>query len=549
MHEIRSHAPSPADFDLVRCVKGFETIRSDYAVYLTDESKLSARPFDYLFFPKNEAELSAVIQEMSHRNTAITIASARTGLVGGCVPPRGALVSMELFDRVQSVYFNTAYDEWRVCAQANVSLKSLDSMLRIKQFPDLESGEIDPAIKQRYEQFKQDPDFYFYPPDPTEMSASLGGTVITNASGARTYRYGPTRSWVRAVRVLLADGETLDIPRGKYFASPAGQFVVWNSAGEPRTITIPDYPLPMTKSTTGFYTAPHMDLIDLFIGSEGVLGVITQVEVALLKKEPKISIVQFLDSDHQAVALAIKLRADSRLQFDFLEFYSGSALNLLRELQKLEPSVVGMPLLPESAKSAIFFEMNFDPHAEFEPYHVLDEIMISVGADLSNSWAGYERRELDRFKVFRHMVPETINGIIAERKKVHPGIHKLGTDLAVPDSYLEEIWQLYESECNRLELDWYAFGHIGNNHIHVNILPRDMSDLEKGMKLYEVFARRAVEMGGAVSAEHGIGKIKAKFLPLMYTPDQIQQMRNVKKSFDPQGILNPDNIFPLEVHQ
>lgn len=549
MHEIISHSPSFADFDQVKCVKGFETIHADYAVYLTDESKLSAKPFDYLFFPKNEADLSAVIQEMSRRNTAITIASARTGLVGGCVPQRGALVSMELFDRVQAVYFSAAYDEWRVCAQANVSLKTLDSMLRIKQFPELESGEIDPDIKQHYEQFKQDTDFYFYPPDPTEMSASLGGTVITNASGARTYRYGPTRSWVRSIRVFLADGEYLNIPRGKYFASPAGQFVVWNSAGQPRTISIPDYAMPMTKSTTGFYTAPYMDLIDLFIGSEGVLGVITQVEVALLKKEPKISIVQFLESDRQAVELAVKLRADSRLQLDFLEFYSGSALSLLRELQKSEPSVVGMPLLPNTAKSAIFFEMNFDPHAEFEPYNVLDEIMTSVGVDLSNSWAGYERRELDRFKVFRHMVPETINGIIAERKKAHPGIHKLGTDLAVPDSYLEEIWQLYASECNRLELDWYAFGHIGNNHIHVNILPRNMDDLEKGMKLYEVFASRAVEMGGAISAEHGIGKIKGKFLPLMFTPNQIQQMRNVKKALDPQGILNPDNIFPLEVHQ
>ena len=80
------------------------------------------------------------------------------------------------------------------------------------------------------DRFRREPDPYFYPPDPAEMSASLGGTVTTNASGARTFRYGPTRAWVRGLRVMLANGEYLDIPRGKYFASPSGEFVVSDSA-------------------------------------------------------------------------------------------------------------------------------------------------------------------------------------------------------------------------------------------------------------------------------------------------------------------------------
>lgn len=546
MHEIYSRSAPSADFSNVKCIEGFECIQAEYSAYLTDESKLSAKPFDYLFFPKSESELAAILAEMNRRNIPVTIASARTGLVGGCVPQEGALISLEHLDQVQSVYRDPASAEWRIKAQTSVSLKNLDSMLRVKQFPGLDQNP-EEAVRQGIQDFREDPNQYFYPPDPTEMSAALGGSVVTNASGARTYRYGPTRAWVRGIRVFLADGEYLDIPRGKFFASPSGQFVVWNTSGDASIVTIPDYPQPRTKSATGFYAAPQMDLIDLFIGSEGTLGVVTSVDVALLKREEKVSIIQFLDSDEQAVRLAETMRAESRLQLDFLEFYSGNALNLLRELQKVEPSTVGMPAIPGNASAAIFFEMSFDPHAEKLDFSVLEEVMASCGASLERSWAGYESRELDRFKVFRHMVPETINSILAERKKQHPGIHKLGTDMAVPDGHLQEMWQLYKSHCEKLNLEWYAFGHIGNNHIHVNILPRDMDDLNNGMQLYAIFAKRAAELGGSVSAEHGIGKIKSKFLQYMFTPEQVQQMRRVKEALDPKGILNPNDIFPAEV--
>lgn len=545
MHEIYSKVPPFVELEQVKCVKGFDRIKTDYPVYLSDESKLSSRAFDYLYFPKNEAELAAVIRSMAERRVPVTLAGARTGLVGGCVPQEGALVSLEFLDQVEAVYYDDCAEEWRVRAQTSVSLKSLDHMLRTRQFPQLEQSS-DPVVKANLTRFKAEKDNYFYPPDPTEMSASLGGSLVTNASGARTYRYGPTRAWVRGIRVLLANGEFIDIPRGKYFASPAGQFVVYSSDGAAQPLTIPDYSIPRTKSTTGFFTAPQMDLIDLFIGSEGVLGIVTRVDVALLKRENKISIIQFLDSDEQAIQVTMALRSERRLQLDFLEFYSENAINLLRKLQREEPSTVGMPPIPEKAKSAVFFEMSFDPRAEAMDISVLESVISSCGGDLSNSWAGYEPRELDRFKLFRHMIPETINHIIAERKKEFPNLHKLGTDLAVPDQYLEEIWQLYKTGCESRHLEWVAFGHIGNNHIHVNVLPRNMQELESGLELYGSFAARAVEFGGAVSAEHGIGKIKAKFLKLMYTPEQIQQMREVKKALDPQGILNPNDIFPVE---
>ncbi len=546
MHEIYSQPIPEVDIRKVKSVEGFEIIQAEYPVYLTDESKLSPKPFDYLFFPKNEAELAAVVREMGRRGVPITVAGARTGLVGGCVPQEGALVSLEHLDRVERVWYDSGAGEWRVRAQTSVSLKTLEGMLKNKQFPSLERCG-DPAVQGDLASFKANPHSYFYPPDPTEMSASLGGSVVTNASGARTYRYGPTRAWVRGIRVLLADGEFVDIPRGRYFASPAGEFTVVSSLGTARSFTIPDYSLPKTKCASGFYTAPQMDLIDLFIGSEGVLGIVTRVDVALLERKDKVSIIQFLLEEDQAIALTRALREEPRLQLDFLEFYSEHALNLLRARQLEAPSTVGMPPIPAEARAAIFIELSFDPRGDTFDCGPLEAVAASVGANLADSWAGYESRELERFKLFRHLLPETVNSMIAERKKQFPGIHKLGTDLAVPDEHLEEMWQLYKSSCEQNRLEWCAFGHIGNNHIHVNILPRDINDLHKGLELYEHFARRAVELGGAVSAEHGIGKIKARFLRLMYSPEQIAQMKRIKDALDPHGLLNPNDIFTAEV--
>lgn len=545
-HEIHAKPALFAEFQQIRRVEGFENIRSEYPGYLSDESKLASRSADLLFFPKNEAELSTLIREMARQKVPMTFAGARTGLVGGSVPARGAVVSLECFDQVTSIGYDEPYAEWRVVAQASVSLKALGSMLNARHVPSLERT-AEPDQKAQYERFKADKVAYFYPPDPTETSATLGGSVVTNASGARTYRYGPTRNWVRGLRVFLANGEYLDVPRGRYFADAQGNFLVHLTSGKVIELTIPDYSLPRTKCTAGFFTEPGMDLIDLFIGSEGVLGVVTQVEVALMREESKLSMVQFVDSDDEAVKLTSRLRQERNLTLDFLEFYSANALSLLRKVQQEAPSSVGMPFLPAEKVSAIFFEMSYDPHGNHQLLELLEKLITECGADPARSWVAYEPRELDRFKVFRHLLPETVNAIIAERKKNIPGLYKLGTDLAVPDEYLADLWHLYQTTCDGLGLEWVAFGHIGNNHIHVNILPRTIEEQQAGLAAYETFARQAVAWSGSVSAEHGIGKIKQKFLRLMYSEDQMAQMKHVKDALDPDGLFNPGDIFPDEV--
>jgi len=543
MHEIHTRSLADADISQVACVTGFEKIQDEYPAYLSDESKLTSPGCDTLYFPKSEEELAAVLRFLHKQAIPVTIAGARTGLVGGSVPPQGALISLENLNQIQAVYYLPEAEEWRVTAQAGVSLHSLNEFLQSRDTPVLGSNSLD--IKESFALFKADHDAYFYPPDPTETTASLGGTVATNASGARAYRYGPTRAWVRGLRVFLASGDYLDIPRGKYFASPSGKFTIFTTDGQAHSFSVPDYHWSKTKNTAGLFSAQQMDLIDLFIGSEGVLGVVTRVEIALLSRQQKIAMIQFLDSDDQAMQLTEALRSERKLTLDYLEFYSRTTLLLLRSLQGKPGYPSGVPEIPSNARAALFFEMDYDPATEEQILTVLEATVTAAGADLANSWAATDSREIEAFKRLRHLVPETVNGIIAERKRKYPDLHKLGTDLAVPDEHLKEMWRLYQTECTRLGFEWYAFGHIGNNHIHVNILPRDRTELKAAKELFEQFARHAVELGGTVSAEHGIGKLKQVFFQLMYTPSEIDQMRAVKRALDPNGILNPGVLFPL----
>ena len=110
---------------------------------------------------------------------------------------------------------------------------------------------------------------------------------------------------------------------------------------------------------------------------------------------------------------------------------------------------------------------------------------------------------------------------------------------------LNEIWEFYQSKLTKAGLEWLAFGHIGNNHVHINIMPRSREEMQAGLTVYHEFAKKAVALGGTVSAEHGIGKIKKGFLPLMFSAPELEEMKGVKRSLDPGLILNPGNVFDM----
>lgn len=544
MDFIRTEYLPGVTFEKVRKIEGKENIESMFSSYTIDESKLKGYA-EWLFFPKNEEEIVTVVREMEKRGVPITISAARTGIVGGCVPFGGAILSLEKLNAILGLGFDEKTKQWYVRSQSGVSLKELNEKVIQKKFPELEEKQ-----KELLNKFSQDEKTYWYPVDPTEKTAHLGGTVATNASGSLSYKYGATRKWVRRVRLVLANGEILDIPRGKYQASPEGTFTIQNTAGETKTFSIPSYRTGTNvKNAAGLFAEPSMDLIDLFIGSEGILGVITEVEVWITEKpENVIAVTTFFPTEMNAASFVNDIRRkDSSLKTEFLEYLCPDSLKLLRKKQISDPPLVNMPPIPENI-AAIIFEISYTEDSLPDLYERLETIAIKNNSSMDQTWACYEDREIDRITAFRHLLPETVNAIIAERKQKNPTIHKLGTDMAVPiipETNLAEILSFYQEKLRESNLEHVIFGHIGDNHLHINILPKDEKELEKAKEIYKVFAKKAVSLEGTVSAEHGIGKIKKEYFNIMFDEDKRRQIIEVKQALDPTGLFSIGNMVNI----
>jgi D-lactate dehydrogenase (cytochrome) len=205
-----------------------------------------------------------------------------------------------------------------------------------------------------------------------------------------------------------------------------------------------------------------------------------------------------------------------------------------------------MPPMPNNAKSAVFFDLGSGNGTEERVFYELEKTVSACGSSPAWSWVASKKKDLDRFKNFRHILPETVNNIIAERKRTIPELHKLGTDFAVPDQYLKEMWEFYQATLDSAGLEWLAFGHIGNNHIHLNIMPGSQQEMQVGLSIYEKFAKKAVQLGGTIAAEHGIGKIKKKFLRIMFSDKELSEMKALKLAFDPELMINPGNMLDFQ---
>ena len=344
----------------------------------------------------------------------------------------------------------------------------------------------------------------FYAPDPTERTASIGGTIATNASGSRSFRYGSTRRHVLRLRVALMTGRVLDVRRG-----------------DPIDFDVPALPLPVTtKNTAGYPLAPGMDWIDLFTGSEGTLGIVTEAELQLLPAPADLLAgVVFFEDDAAALDAVDAWREIQGLRM--IEYFDANSLAFLRPRFEETPEGAGAALLIEQENGDIDF------WAEHAPRFAQ-----------SDGWFAVSDRDRERFRRFRHALPELVNDTMRRR-----GFLKLGSDYAVPLTRNREMLARYHSDLRQHALDYVIFGHIGDAHVHVNILPKSQAEFDAGQRLMLNFARHAVELGGTVSAEHGLGKRKAHLLELQYTSAQIESMRQVKRRLDPQWLLNRGNLF------
>lgn len=509
--------------------------------YLKDESRFTGHA-DALITAREDIDVINAILVCNETNTPITVASGKTSLTGAPVPLGGAILDVK-------------------------NLNSMNSNAPNRVGPG--------AIVKDYKEFV-DALGLFYPPDPTsEGSCTIGGNVACNASGALSYLYGPTRDYIQGLRVVLPAGTILTLERGRV-CSEKGTFRIPRSLLDPTPkddllIPAPSWkttPWNILKNTAGFYSADPMDLLDLFIGSEGILGVIVEVTTRLLnRRKPFFSLIIYIPDRDTTVRLVKTLNdlkntnspfsqdrgktsthkephpCDFPVQLNYTKF--GLILPSCMEWFGHSTST----LLPkerrhylESSYGAIFVEQEYEDQEQMlaaasQWADLIEEFNLSYCKDakLIQTEVALDGNHARNFRNLRSSIPDKLNELI------RPGFIKIGSDFSVPSYKLEHLLKLYDQGLPGESS--YVFGHIGNAHLHANIVPETNIEEQSARRIMTEMSREVVSLGGSIAGEHGIGKIKSKFLEMAVGEDTITQMKNIKKQLDPNNILNRHTLL------
>ena len=466
--------------------------RDEIVGYLEDSSNFRQGTAEALYVPEDEAEVVKALTECSQQGIPLTISGGGTGTVASRIPVGGRILSVERLDKIISI----DPEKRRAVLQAGVVI---DNFLKLLEKDNL-----------------------FYPPFPTERTAFISGNVATNASGEYSFRFGPTRRYVQRVKVILSDGEVVNLRRGESLVDQQGWFKVGS-----KEVRIPAYLTPDIKCSAGYFCRPGMDAVDLFIGSEGTLGVFTEVEVSLIPALPArmIMVLFFSEEDCLFEFLSAIKKNDTRISTLALEYFDRHSLDFLKK---------DFPNIPDCS-----FALYIEALAE----SLEDWLNVIEGYPVIDTWVGEEAVSYQKLINFRHRLPENVNDYFKHIKS-----QKVSLDFAVPEAVFQELYAYYqEVRKTHRDLETVLFGHIGENHLHFNFFPKDQAEKDRVARICQEVALRVISMGGTISAEHGIGKIKHKYLSMMYGRAGILQMVAVKKTLDPAGILGLDNLFPRDL--
>jgi D-lactate dehydrogenase (cytochrome) len=487
----------------------FKTDHAEIQAFLEDTSVLQGGHAEGVYLPESYEEVAAVLASCYQQRKRITFSGNGTGTTGGRIPFGGVVIAFHRLNKILNIE-KFADGTGRATVQAGVLLYDLQREVEALGL--------------------------LYTPDPTERYCFIGATIANNSSGARTFKYGATRPYIERLKLAFADGEIIDLPRGKIFANADGIIDFTTPRGRRYHFRIPNYTMPNTsKHVSGFYSKPQMDLIDLFIGSEGTLAAILEADLKLLPKPEKIfSALVYFAQDEDLLAFVSEARRRSRagegISARALEYLDEHSLNFLRKKY---------PNIPQHAKGAIFFEQETTTQTEDELLGEWYALLEKHHALLEQSWIALSPDEQQQIRDVRHALPVLVNEWYARFKQ-----RKISTDMAVPHAQFPELLDAYRKGCAEAELDYILFGHIGDAHLHLNILPKNADEAARAKTLYRQFIEKTLELGGTISAEHGIGKLKAEYLVMMFGEAGIREMVRVKKVFDERFILNLGNLIP-----
>lgn len=477
--------------------------------YLTDASNYKSKA-DKVYIPKDKNELKNLIKQLFNNDIPFTISGARTGLTGSACPDTGVIISLEEFDKI-----NINYNEKIARVGCGVIHNNLD-----KELDKLN---------------------LFFPPNPTETNSSIGGNLGTNASGSRTFKYGATRNWVKSIKMLIANGEEVHIERNQVKTSN-NKFTFSTIEGNRYELNIDDIGMPNIKHAAGYYIKKDMDLIDLFIGMEGTLGIIYEAELIVLEKPENIlGLIIFFDSKtsmmdfvNEIRRISIKNNNQSIINNDdisarLIEYFDRGSLDLLRNKYSQIKTDVECAIWVEQE----YIFDNEDLILE-KWYSKIEEYSVSP----DDTWTALNEKEHQEFHDFRHELPIQVYEHLSFKNE------KIGTDTAVGINNFDEYYNYLYDKLDSLGLPYLVFGHIGNCHLHANIFYNTSEEMQKAKAFYFEIIKETLRLNGTVSAEHGIGKMKKIYLEEMFK-NNINLMKDIKKILDPKNLLGRGNLFEL----
>jgi D-lactate dehydrogenase (cytochrome) len=349
---------------------------------------------------------------------------------------------------------------------------------------------------------------------------------------------------VREITVVLADGSILDIRRGDVRASDERVLEIETVGRGTLSVAMPTYSVPthLPKFSAGYFTARHVDLIDLFIGSEGTLGVIAQATLRVTRRPLRLVALVTCESEAQALTLSADL-AHSTLEVAAIEYIDANSLQLLDDATFVRAGVTRPSVPATMILVQVETEGGLDSSlAQFAAIVDRNRLVVDPVIALPD-----EDRGAARLFELREAVPAAVNARVgAAKMQVNADIQKTAGDFIVPAASIGRALALYRDAFEHRGLQYAIWGHVSDGNLHPNLLPRSLDDVEKGRDALREMARGVVALGGAPIAEHGVGRnpLKQGFLRELYGEDGIEQMRAVKRVLDPDGKFAAGVLFP-----
>jgi D-lactate dehydrogenase (cytochrome) len=462
-----------------------------------------------ILLPRSEATLARWLAE--HPAQRILAQGALTSLTGGASPDHEIVVSLRRMDAL--------------------AVEGLTARVG----PGLLLATLDEALRERGLQ---------YPPAPTHDGASIGGNVSTNAAGAATFRYGTTRDWVSNLRVLLRDGRLLVLGRGETFVRPGDTLVI--EGPRPTEAPLPRHLTPpLRKISAGYWMRDPMDLVDLFLGAEGTLGIVTGIGLRLAPRPGILCGFVLLPSEALALALCAALReGEAGLPTRSVEFFDRACLAFL---EAHGGSLAWRGHAHREASAALLFELELPAGTEEgEGIEGVASLMERFGlqdrCELALPSARTRRREL---LALREALPLALSEWLLRRQRADPAIRKAGGDPIVP---FAEVGRLLDG-CRRVfaarGLEACVFGHLSDGNLHPNVLPRNAEELGSAWEAQLEIGALARSLGGCPLAEHGVGRspLKKELLRRFWGEEVLEGMRRLKLALDPGATLARGVLF------